>query len=110
MRRVAVRNLPRHPVRRLLDGRSRRQTARRDDGTYDAPGSSVSRALLARQREAQVIVGSLRGDAATAGALDEATLQEVWLVDVFHRVACLAESYGDRTDSDGATLELLPPL
>jgi hypothetical protein len=57
-----------------------------------------------------MVVGAAGGNAAMAGALDEATLQEVWLVDVLHRVACLAESYGDRTDSDGATLELLPPL
>ncbi|MDX6379437.1 MAG: hypothetical protein QOI57_461 [Rubrobacteraceae bacterium] len=57
-----------------------------------------------------MVVGAAGGNAAMAGALDEATLQEVWLVDVLHRVACLAESYGDRTDSDGAVLELLPPL
>ena len=55
---------------------------RRAAALREWPGSS-------RQRNAEVIVGPARGDAAAAGTLDEAALQQVGLVDVLHSVARL---------------------
>src|SRR5215208_6719169 len=72
----------------------------------------VSRAGLSglsavRNGDSQVPVGPPGSDPATGGALDQATLQQVGLVDILHGIARLAEGYGDRTDADGTAVELV---
>src|SRR3954453_19701747 len=56
--------------------------------------------------EAQVGEGPRGRDAAARRALEEAALQQVGLVDVLDRVLLLADSDGQRRETDRAALEL----
>src|SRR5215217_1339654 len=72
----------------------------------------VSRAGLSglsavRNGDSQVPVGPPGSDPATGGALDQAALQQVGLVDILDGIARLAEGHGDRTDADRPALELV---
>src|SRR5215212_4483359 len=58
-------------------------------------------------RNAEVPVGAPRGDAATIGALDQAALQQVRLVDVLDRVARLTHGHGEGPDAHGSAVELV---
>ena len=49
----------------------------------------------------------LRHDPSARGALDEAELQEIRLVDVLDRVRLLAERHGERGQADRAAVEAL---
>src|SRR5215212_2761589 len=62
---------------------------------------------VARDGDTQVPVSPVRGDPAARGALYEATLQQVRLVDVLDGVARLAEGNGDGADADRPTVELV---
>src|SRR5918994_2425099 len=57
--------------------------------------------------DAEVVVGAAGSDASPVGALHQAALQEIRLVDVLDRVARLAEGHGDRTDPHRPAVELL---
>ncbi len=52
-------------------------------------------------------IGSVRGDAASAGALYKATLEQVRLVDVLDGIPRLAQSDGQSSDADRSTVELV---
>ena len=58
-------------------------------GGLRSPDTST-RQTLARQGDAEMLIGAARGDPASTGALYQAALQEVRLVDVLDRVARLA--------------------
>src|SRR3954462_811754 len=60
-----------------------------------------------RRLEAEVREGAQRRAAAARGALDQALLEEVWLVDVLDRVGLLPPRHGKRRQPDRATAELL---
>src|SRR5918995_5693734 len=62
---------------------------------------------LTRHRDAEVAVGTPRGDPSAAGALDQAALQQVRLVDVLHRVPGFAYGYRERPYPDRPALELV---
>src|SRR5215212_976252 len=62
---------------------------------------------VARDGDTQVPVSPVRGDPAPRGALYEAALQQVWLVDVLDGVARLGEGHGDGTDANGPAVELV---
>src|ERR671910_292804 len=61
----------------------------------------------ARDGHAEVVVGTVGGDASAGGALYQAALQQVGLVDVLDSVARLAEGDGDRTDPHRTAPELV---
>src|SRR5687767_4186967 len=86
------RGVPRPAPRRLLPGLS------------CAHGRWLARA---GHRDAEVAVGPPGGDASSRGALDQAALQQVRLVDVLDRVACLTQGYRERPHSDRPSLELV---
>src|SRR5215203_1975312 len=72
----------------------------------------VSRAGLSglsavRNGDSQVPVGPPGSDPASGGALDQAALQQVGLVDVLDGIARLAEGHGDRTYADRSPAELV---
>src|SRR5215203_1424559 len=46
-------------------------------------------------------------DSSARRALDEAALQQVWLVYVLDGVACLSQGHGDGADADGTAIELV---
>src|SRR4051794_15478160 len=62
---------------------------------------------LGRGLEAHVGEGVRGGDAAAGGALEQAALEQVGLVDILDRVLLLADRDGERGEADGAAAELL---
>ncbi len=67
-------------------------------GSKRSAGPPAGDSGVRRRRVAQVLVGALGGDAAARGALQEALLQEVGLVEILDRPAVLAHRRGDRLD------------
>src|SRR5918998_532149 len=63
--------------------------------------------MLLSEGDTEVAVRPAGSDASSAGALDQAALQQVRLVDVFDGVARLTQSDGERAYPNGPTVELV---
>ena len=72
-----------------------------------AAAYSFEQARLRRGRHTDVRASELRDHTPARGALEEAELEQVRLVDVLDRVGLLAERDGERGEADRATFELV---
>src|SRR5438128_1066511 len=84
------------PARRL-------SSSRRVSGLEQA--SAVGGAPVGREGHAEMGEGRRRGYSASGCALEEALLQEVGLVDVFHRLGLLPDGDGQGRQADGRAAE-----
>ena len=103
--RATVPRVPgsRHSANRATPGASARR--RRLPGGCAARPGRLSDGC--RSAAPDVRAAELRDHAAARGALDEAELEQVRLVDVLDRVRLLAERDGERREPDRAAVELL---